>query len=110
MIKTLMGLVLIIFASVGAKTLFTESIDEFKHIKTQFTNWRNKECKIKYLCKHSYSLKYLWISNKEACLECHKCNKVKRIRLDDKSFEIFMEAWIEGNKCCGEDKNEQRNK
>lgn len=36
MIKTLMGLVLITFAAVGAKTLFTESI---KHVKTQFTNY-----------------------------------------------------------------------
>ena len=106
MIKVLMGLVLSIFASVGAKTLFTESVDEFKCIKTRFTNWRNKECKIKCLCEHSYSLKYLLVSSKEAYLECHKCNKVKRIKLDDKSFDIFWETWIECNKCCGDDKNE----
>ena len=88
-----MGLVLITFATVGAKTLFTESI---KHVKTQFTNWKNEECKIKCLCKHSYSI--LWFNDNEVYLKCCKCNKTKKIRLDDSSFKTFLEVWRTENK------------
>lgn len=68
---------------------------EYEDMRIRFINWRDRECKIKCLCNHSYSINYLWYRDKEVCLKCPKCNKVKRIQLDDKTFETFCEVWKE---------------
>lgn len=100
MIKALMGLVLIIFASVGAKTLFTESIDEFKHVKTRFTNWRKNGCKIKCLCKHEYDVEFANSLFGEIPLKRRKCGKKKIIK--NLSGKLVDKLW------CGRRDEEQR--
>lgn len=83
---------IIIFAGIGIGSVICELADSYNVLKRKFNEWRNKKCKIKCFCKHCYSIKYLWFSDNEACLECCKCNKTKRIRFDDESFEILEEA------------------
>lgn len=85
-------IIIVIFAGIGAGTVVCEFVDNYNIFKRKFNEWRNGNCKIKCLCKHCYSIKYLRFSNNEACLECCKCNKTKRIRFDDESFEILEEV------------------
>lgn len=89
---------IIILSTVGAVELFVEFVKEYENMRIRFINWRDRECKIKCLCNHSYSINYLWYRDKEVCLKCSKCNKVKRIQLDDKTFETFCEVWKEKGK------------
>ena len=91
--KIILEFIVIILSTVGFITLFVEFVNEYEDIRLRFIDWKNKECKIKCLCNHSYSIKYLWFADKEVCLECPKCNKVKRIKLDDNLFETFADVW-----------------
>lgn len=95
MTKIMLDLLIIILSTVGAIELFVEFVKEYEDMRIRFINWKDKECKIKCLCNHSYSINYLWYRDKEVCLKCPKCNKVKRIQLDDKTFETFCEVWKE---------------
>lgn len=91
-------IVIVIFAGIGIGAVICEIQDNYDALKIRFNEWRNKKCKIKCLCEHSYSIKYLWYNNNEIYLECDKCNKVKKIRLDDKTFETFVESRKKENK------------
>lgn len=95
MFKIILELIIFILSFVGTITLIFEFIKEYEDIKSKFLDWRDRECKIKCLCNHSYSINYLWYRDKEVCLKCPKCNKVKIIQLDDKTFETFCEVWKE---------------
>lgn len=60
MTKIMLDLLIIILSTVGAIELFIEFMEEYEDIRIRFINWRDRECKIKCLCNHLYSINYLW--------------------------------------------------
>ena len=86
---TILDIVVAIFAITGAICLIVLIPCLADECVKKFTEWRRRECKIKFLCKHEYTIDFMWYPEHEVSLVCRKCKKRKKIIMDENSFNRF---------------------
>lgn len=85
------GIILPVLSGIGALTVGMKIGDILLFLWDKFNRWRKNGCKIKCLCKpHIYGFYWFFPDSGELALKCKKCGKIKKIIVDEESFDSGM--------------------